>query len=131
MNIMVQAGVELRQQIMRIHNGCLWADRGTGKSYGLACRAFVEGPGSHVIITSASLIGSRLVLKYLEEICGQYGVVFKNIFYNVRCVAVSSLKDQTQGMDNFLLLVDEFDTIPSEFRNQITSHYNWVGCASK
>ena len=126
----MNATVELRQQIMRTHNGCLWADRGTGKSYGLACRAFLEGPGSHVIITSGSLRGSRLVLKYLEEICEQYGVVFKTIFYNVRCVAVSSLKDQTQGMDNFLLLVDEFDSIPLELRNQITSHDNWVGCAS-
>jgi len=130
MNTLTRAIEDFQSNLMTTQNGCLWQSRGMGKSYGLAQRAFAQGPQTPIIIVAPSFRQSKIVLHCLRQICTEYMVDLDTVF-NVRCIPVSQLEKTKQGIDNFLLLVDEFDFIPSEFQKHITTHDNWVGCASR
>ena len=118
---------EFQSSLLNIHNGCLWGDRGIGKSYGLARIALARNIGQPIVITAAGFRQSRIVKYYIEQLCAAKGIDINTL--NISCVPVSQLKSFIKGL-HCLLLVDEFTFIPREYLSVITSTKNWVAVAS-
>lgn len=129
---------EFQVSLGRVHNGCLWASRGMGKSYGLALIA-ANSEYKNIAVTSAGFRQSKLVGKYIEDLLieednhlntstrSSVQIIRTKDGRTIECVPISQLAGRVPD----LLLVDEFQSIPMDQWHIIVNHGNWKACANK
>lgn len=128
---------QVQANLSQIRNGCLLSERGTGKSHGLALQILENLHLKSIVVTSQAFRATNLVRSLLEQLCVKHDIEYtikcspSNVSMTIGHCTISFVPvNSIVGQSCDLLLVDEFQLVPEEFRQVITAHDNWKAVAT-